>query len=174
MRSGEHRVPTESFLLPGQQAFLVKPWEIANLPRANTASRVPPAPKGNTLDDAAAPSEDPMRGSEIGACEIIRRLSPGSVNVLLAMHKDAREGNTLVVMRRLDLPDALAHEIQTHAEWAWRFRHPNLSRVFKAEASDEGIFWVSERTSGASLAELEGMMSTPTEVPRPRHRDRWR
>jgi hypothetical protein len=154
-RSGEHRIPTESFLLPGQQGFCVKPWEIANLPRASTAARVPPPPsRGNTLDDDAALPGDPCAGWEIGPCEIIRRLSPGSVKVLLAIRDDAREGSTLVVLRRIDLPDGLAQEIQTHAEWAWRFRHPNLSRVFKCEASDEGIFWVSERTSGATLAEL--------------------
>lgn len=148
-------MPTESFLLPGQQAFTVKPWEIANLPRASTAARMsPPPPKGNTLDDEATPAGDPCAGWEIGPCEIIRRLSPGSVKVLLAIREDPREGASLVVLRRIDLPDGHAEEIQTHAEWAWRFRHPNLSRVFKCEASDEGIFWVSERASGATLAEL--------------------
>ncbi len=110
--------------------------------------------KGNALDDDASLAGDPCAGWEIGPCEIIRRLSPGSVKVLLAIRDDAREGPTLVVLRRIDLPDGLAKEIQTHAEGAWRFRHPNLSRVFKCEASDEGIFWVSERTSGATLAEL--------------------
>ena len=147
-------MPTETFLLPGQQQFCVKPWEIANLPRGSSAARAPVAPKGNTLDDDAVLAGDPCAGWEIGPCEIIRRLSPGSVKVLLALREDAREGSTLVVMRRLELPEGLAQELQTHSEWAWRFRHPNLSRVFKCEASDEGIFWVSERTSGATLAEL--------------------
>lgn len=151
-RSGEQRIPTESFLLPGQAQFCVQPWEIANLPRASTAAR-PLPPKGNTLDDDAGLAGDPCAGWEIGACEIIRRLSPGSVKVLLALRHD-REGSTLVTLRRIDVADALAQEIQTHAEWAWRFRHPHLSRVFKCEASDEGIFWVSERTSGATFSEL--------------------
>ncbi len=147
-------MPTESFLLPGQQQFCVKPWEIANLPRASLALPRAPSSKGNALDDEAALADDPCAGAEVGACEIIRRLSPGSVKVLLALRHDPREGSTLVILRRLNLPEGLAKEIQTHAEWAWRFRHPNLSRVFKCEASDEGIFWVSERTCGATLAEL--------------------
>lgn len=154
-RSGEHhRIPTETFLLPGQQAFTVKPWEIANLPRASTAGKPPPPPKGNTLDDDATLQGDPCAGWEIGPCEIIRRLSPGSVKVLLAIRHDPRDGAALVVMRRIDVPDARAAEIQQHAESAWKFKHPHLSRVFRCEASDEGIFWVSERASGATLGEL--------------------
>lgn len=145
---------TETFLLPGQQSFTVKPWEIANLPRASTAGQPPLPPKGNTLDDDPNALGDPCAGWEIGPCEIIRRLTPGSVKNLLALRDDPREGATLVVLRRLDVPESLAAEIKTHAEWAWKFKHPHLSRVFTCEASDEGIFWVSERTSGATLAEL--------------------
>ena len=154
-RSSETRVPTETFLLPGQQQFCVKPWEIADLGRADQVKiRVPPAPRsGNALDDSQL-AADPCAGLEIGACQVIRRLSPGSVKTLLAVREDPREGSALVVLRRLELPDHLAREIAEHAQSSRRFRHPNLARVFNTEVSDEGIFWVSEHTSGATLAEL--------------------
>ncbi len=135
---------TDNTYLPRSPLF-AKPWEIPPAPRA---------PKGNTLDDGMDLPDDPCAGWEVGPCEIIRRLSPGSVKVLLAKRHDAREGATLVVMRRIDVAEHLAPEIESHAEWAWKFKHPHLSRVFPSEASDEGIFWVSERASGATIAEL--------------------
>jgi hypothetical protein len=154
-RSGENRIPTETFLLPGQEKFCVQPWEIADLPKPQVHVRPPPPPPeaGNTLD-AALLEADPCAGWELGSCQIIRRLSPGSVRSLLATRDDPREGLALVVLRQIDLPDISADEIETHAKWAARFRHPFLGRVYNCEISDEGTFWVSERTSGATIAEL--------------------
>lgn|GEM_PF-3165214 len=142
--SKENRIPTGAYLFPEHHGFTVKPWE----PQHH------PARARNGVDDDALELGDPCAGWEVGPCQIIRRLSPGSVKLLLAIRADPREGNALVVMRQIDVPETLTREIQTHAEWAGRFRHPNLSRVYRCEASDEGIFWVSERTSGASFAEL--------------------
>lgn len=142
--SNENRIPTGAYLFPEQHGFTFKPWEAPHHP----------ARARNAVDDDALELGDPCAGGEIGPCEIIRRLSKGSMKELLAIRADPREGDALVVMRRLDLPENLAREIQTHAEWAGRFRHPNLSRVYRCEASDEGIFWVSERTSGGTFAEL--------------------
>ncbi len=152
-RSSENRVPTETFLLPGQQQFCVQPWEIANLPRAQVAIKVPPAPQGTTLDDPSLKA-DPFAGVEIGACQVIRKLTAGSAKTLLAVREDPTDGASLVVLRKLEVPEGQAREIVELADSVRRFRHPNLGRVFAPEACDEGIFWVSEYTSGATLAEL--------------------
>lgn len=153
-RSSNTSIPTETFLLPGQQQFCVQPWEIARLPRGQVPLRLPPAPRpGNALDDSNLRA-DPFEGLEIGACQVIRRLSPGSVKMLLALREDPQEGAALAVLQRIDLPEANAREIAEHAQSARRFRHPNLGRIFDCEVADEGIFWVSEYTSGATLAEL--------------------
>ena len=141
-------------MLPGQQQFTVQPWEIADLPRAQVQGRVPPAPKPGHALDASQLAADPFAGVEIGACQVIRRLTPNSAKTLLAVREDPAEGASLVVLRRIELPEEQAREIIDHAESSRRFRHPNLGRVFNPEVSDEGIFWVSEYTSGATLAEL--------------------
>jgi serine/threonine-protein kinase len=153
--STENPVPTDTFLLPGQGFCIGLPWERANLPRHGLPPAAPkPATKGNVLDQLALEG-DPCAGWEIGRCEIIRRLTPGSARRLLALRhsSDGTEAEA-VDMRLLDVSEADAPTIEAHAWEARRLQHPNLAHVFDCERSDEGIFWVSERVSGATIAEL--------------------
>ncbi|MEW5738495.1 MAG: protein kinase [Myxococcota bacterium] len=154
--SQENRVPTQTFLLPGQQFCVGLPWERAELPKHGLPAAKPkPAPvKGTTLDDEDALEGDPCAGWEIGRCEIIRRLSPGSARRLLAVRHDDDGSAAVVDVRKLELVDALAPEIEVLAAAAAKYAHPHLARVYPAEATEEGLFWVSERVSGASLSEL--------------------
>lgn len=107
----------------------------------------------NPFDKAELPA-DPVAGIDIGSCQVIRRLSSNSASSLLAMRTDPREGTALVALRKLDLPDEGMQDLLEHAHWASHFRHPNLARVYGSEASEEGIFWVSEFASGATLHEI--------------------
>ncbi|MBK7857506.1 MAG: protein kinase [Archangiaceae bacterium] len=152
--TGESKVPTQTFLLPGQEHCIGLPWERAELPRHGLAPAAPPpAPQVNPFDQAEL-AADPCAGLEIGACQVVRRLSSNSANSMLAVRADAREGTALVVLRKLELPEAGMPELLEHAQRVSRFRHANLSRVYGCEASEEGIFWVSEFVSGATLAEI--------------------
>lgn len=154
--STENRIPTRELLLPGQEFCIGLPWERDQLPRHGVPALPPKAaPKGNTLD-ARVLEADPCAGWEIGACQVIRRLSPGSAKDLLAVRESPEDGEALVAMRRIDLAEVLAVEVQANARWASQFRHPNLARVYDCEVSDEGIFWVTALPSGASLAEIFG------------------
>lgn len=153
--SSETRIPTETFLLPGQQFCIGFPWERAELPKHGLPAQPSrPGPGGSALDAEAPLAADPFAGWDIGACQVIRRLSPGSAKILLAHRDDAIDGPALVLLRRIDLPEVAAQDVQTHADWAAQYRHPHLARVFGCEVADEGIFWVTELSSGASLAEV--------------------
>lgn len=154
--SQENRIPTQTFLLPGQQFCVGLPWERAQLPQHGlpSAKAKPVAARGTTLDDEDALEGDPCAGWEMGRCEIIRRLSPGSARRLLAVRHDEDGSRAVVDVRKLELVDALAPEIEVLAAAAAKFVHPHLARVYPAEATEEGLFWVSERVSGASLSEL--------------------
>lgn len=154
MSTAESRVPTQQFLLPGQQFCVGLPWERADLPKHGLPPAPPaPAPQVNPFDKAELEA-DPVAGIDIGCCQVIRRLSSNSGNALLAMRVDPREGTALVCLRKLDLPDEGMQDLLEHAHWASHFRHPNLARVYGSEASDEGIFWVTEFASGATLHEI--------------------
>ena len=153
-RSSENPIPTETFLLPGQQFCIGMPWDRAGLPKHGLPAPLPRPPASGTTLDEPEPGADPCAGWEIGACQIIRRLSPGPARDLLALRDDPDEGEALVVLRRIDLPDVLARDVKTHADWAAQYRHPHLTRVYGCEVADEGIFWVTELSSGASLAEI--------------------
>lgn len=154
--SQEYRIPTQTFLLPGQQFCIGLPWEREHLPKHGLpAARPKPAlAKGTTLDEDDALDGDPVAGWTIGRLEILRRLSQGSARRLLALRREAGVTAAVVDVRRLELQDALAPEIEALAAVAARWSHPHLARVYPAEASEEGLFWVSERVSGASLSEL--------------------
>jgi len=154
--SQEHRIPTQTFLLPGQQSCVVAPWERENLPKHGLPPAKPKAPKdvGTTLDEEDALDGDPCAGWTIGRCEVLRRLSPGSAQRLLALRREEDGGTAVVDVRKLELVDALAPEIEAFAASAARFVHPHLARVYPAEVAEEGLFWVSERVSGASWSEL--------------------
>ncbi len=156
--STETRIPTQTFLLPGQQFCIGMPWERADLPSRG----VPALPKKLaqaklTLRDEKERA-DPCEGWELGACRVLRRLSDDSARTLLAVRTDETNGPALVVMRRLELPEVLAREARNHAEWAARYSHPNLARVFECEVGDEGVFWVTALSSGATLAEVAALM----------------
>lgn len=156
--STELKIPTQTFLLPGQQFCIGMPWERADLP----AKGVPALPKKLaparlTLRDEKEKA-DPCEGWELGACRVVRRLSDDSARTLLAVRSDETDGNQLVVMRRLELPEVLARDARNHAEWAQRYSHQHLARVFDCEAGDEGVFWVTQLTSGATLAEIAALM----------------
>ncbi len=153
--SAETRIPTQTFLLPGQQFCIGLPWEREGLPRHGLPAAMPkpPGPGAGVTLDAAQLDADPFAGVEIGRCTVIRRLSVGEAKTLLAVREDG--GTTqLVVMRRIDLPEHLAREVRAHAADAVKWRHPSLARVFDCEVCDEGIFWISELASGATVAEL--------------------
>lgn len=153
--SAETRLPTQTFLLPGQQFCIGLPWEREGLPVHGLPAALPKPPLAGaplTLD-ATHLDADPCAGIEIGKCTVIRRLSQGDAKTLLAVREEAGT-STLVQMRRLDLPEHLLREIRAHAGDAKKWQHPNLARVFDVESGDEGIFWISELASGATLAEL--------------------
>ncbi len=156
--STELKIPTQTFLLPGQQFCIGLPWERADLP----AKGVPALPKKLaparlTLRDEKEKA-DPCEGWELGACRVVRRLSDDSARTLLAVRSDDTDGNQLVVMRKLELPEVLARDVKNHAEWAQRYSHQNLARVFDCEIGDEGVFWVTQLTAGATLAEIAALM----------------
>ncbi len=156
--STEIRIPTQTFLLPGQQFCIGLPWERADLP-ARGLPALPPklaAAKLTLRDDRAR--ADPCEGWELGACRVLSRLSDDSARTLLAVRTDDVDGSQLVVMRRLELPEVFALEARNHAEWAGRYSHPNLARVYGCEEGDEGVFWVTELSSGATLAEIAALM----------------
>jgi serine/threonine protein kinase len=156
--STETRIPTQTFLLPGQQFCIGLPWERADLPTRGLPSLPPKLAAARlTLRDEKERA-DPCEGWELGACRVLRRLSDDSARTLLAVRGDETQGNELVVMRKLELPDVLAREARNHAEWAARYSHPNLARVFPCEEGDEGVFWVTQLTSGATLAEVAALM----------------
>ncbi|MBI3181829.1 MAG: protein kinase [Myxococcales bacterium] len=149
MHSLENPVPTDIFVLPGQQFCFGLPEKRAE-PRQSAA---PPLADANTLDESEL-GADPCAGWEIGPCEVIRRLTPGGVKSLLAVRTDPAEGQALVVLRHLELPELSAEEVVQHARWASLLRHPHLGRVFPCEVTEEGVFWVTELDAGATLAEI--------------------
>lgn len=152
--STDNPIPTENFLLPGQGFCIGLPWERAELPKHGLPSKpLKPLPTGNVLDQEAELEGDPCAGWEIGRCEVIRRLTPGSAKRLLALRHD-EGGSDVVDVRQLDVSDGDGPQIEAYADDAGRLRHSSLARVFPCEVSDEGVFWVSERVSGATLAEL--------------------
>ncbi|MBL8949157.1 MAG: protein kinase [Myxococcaceae bacterium] len=152
--STELKIPTQTFLLPGQEFCVGLPWERAGLAKHGLPPAPPaPAPSVNPFDKAVLQA-DPVAGLEVGQCQVIRRLSSNSADAMLAMRADEREGTALVVLRKIELPEDGMGELLEHAHWASHFRHPNLARVYGTESSDEGLFWVTEFASGASLHEI--------------------
>ncbi|MGQ0508374.1 MAG: protein kinase domain-containing protein, partial [Myxococcaceae bacterium] len=108
----------------------------------------------NVFDQEADREADPCAGWEIGPCQVIRSLTPGGSERLAAFRADHSNGSRLVVMKRLELPEQSLMGFGSHAEWAAGIRHPNLAQVYPAEVSEKGNFWVTEYTSGATLAEI--------------------
>lgn len=154
LSTNESKIPTQTFLLPGQQFCVGLPWERADLPKHGLPPAPPaPLPSVNPFDKKELEA-DPCAGWEIGNCEVIRRLSTSSAKSLLAVRNDPREGTALVALRQLELPDEGMQELLEHAHWASHFRHANLARVYGCEAGDEGIFWITEFASGATLSEI--------------------
>src|SRR5581483_1130331 len=130
MKSLETAIPTQSFLLPGQEFCVGLPWERASLPvHGLPPAPPPPPPKANALDEQSL-AADPFAGVEIGRCEVIRRLSLGSSKSLLAVRTDADQSTVLVVLKQLDLPDDAFGDLQSHAQWMNYLQHVNLARVF--------------------------------------------
>ena len=85
MKSTESKVPTETYLLPGQQHCIGLPWErpgLSNQPPPPPAAAAH-APSVNPFDKAELLA-DPCAGLEIGPCQVIRRLSSNSASSLLA------------------------------------------------------------------------------------------
>ncbi len=153
--STDNPIPTSTFLLPGQAFCIGLPWERATLPKHGVPPAAPKAAKGSVLDQEAELDGDPCTGWEIGRCEVIRRLTPGSARRLLALRHAALDEDAQVVdVRLLDVVEADAPTIEAWASDASRLSHPNLARVFDLERTDEGLFWISERVSGATLFEL--------------------
>jgi hypothetical protein len=78
------RSPTQTFLLPGQAFCVGLPWKRENLPKHGlTPAKAKPA-GGTTLNQEDALESDRCAGWDLGRCEVIRRLSPGSARRLLA------------------------------------------------------------------------------------------
>lgn len=153
--STENPIPTNAFLLPGQAFTIGLPRERATLPKHGLPPAAPKAAKGSVLDQEDELDGDPCTGWEIGRCEVIRRLTPGSARRLLALrHAALGEDAQVVDVRLLDVAEADAPTIEAWASEASRLLHPNLARIFDVERTDEGLFWVSERVSGATLFEL--------------------
>ena len=155
--STELRIPTQTFLLPGQEFCIGMPWERGSLPTHGVAAPAPKVAARLTLRGEHGKG-DPLEGMEVGACTVLRRLSDGGARTLLAIRREPGVPATLVVLRKLELPEALAREVRTHAEWAERFEHEHLVRVFPCETTEEGVFWVTQLASGATLTELTAAM----------------
>jgi serine/threonine-protein kinase len=155
--STELRIPTQTFLLPGQEFCIGLPWERGSLPAHGRVAELK-APRARlTLRGDGSPA-DPFEGFELGACTVLRRLSDGGAKTLLAVRREEGLTPTLVVLRRLELPEALSYDVRNHAEWAGHFAHPGLVQVYPCETSEEGVFWVTELASGATLTELTAAM----------------
>jgi hypothetical protein len=144
---------TQPVLIPGQQLSLQVPWERDDRPPPPFVRPVIP-PKGNVLDARGALEADVVSGVHLGACQVIRRLTPGSAHHLLALRDTWGQGLVPVVMRKLEVSEIYAAEIEAYADAAGKLAHPNLARVFPCEATDEGVFWVTALVSGATLAEI--------------------
>lgn len=151
--STELRIPTQTFLLPGQEFCIGLPWDRAELPKHGRIAEAKTPLARLTLRGDGAKS-DPFEGFELGNCTVLRRLSEGGAKTLLAVRREESMTPRLVVLRRLELPEVLARDVRNHAEWAGHFAHPGLVEVFPCESSEEGVFWVSELASGATLTEL--------------------
>ena len=83
-----------------------------------------------TAQVARLESADVVSGVHIGACQVIRRLTPGSAHHLLALRDTWGEGLVPVVMRKLEVSDIYAAEIEAYADAAGKLEHPHLARVF--------------------------------------------
>lgn len=158
--STELRIPTQTFLLPGQEFCIGLPWERGSLPKHGRIAEAKVPLARLTLRDGAKSDprfpagSDPLEGFELGNCTVLRRLSEGGAKTLLAVRREEGVQPQLVVLRRLELPEVLARDVRNHAEWAGHFTHPGLVEVFPCETSEEGVFWVTELASGATLTEL--------------------
>jgi serine/threonine-protein kinase len=155
--STELRIPTQMFLLPGQEFCIGLPWERGELPVHGRAPS-PKLPVARLTLRGDGAKADPFEGFELGACTVLRRLSEGGAKTLLAVRREEGATPALVVLRRLELPEVLGLEVRNHAEWAAHFPHPGLVQVFPCETSEEGVFWVTELASGATLTELTQAM----------------
>ncbi|MDX2013310.1 MAG: hypothetical protein SFW67_24150 [Myxococcaceae bacterium] len=151
--SAENRIPTQTFLLPGQSFCVGQPWERADLPLKGLppAPVKPPPATGNLLEGDLV--GDPCAGWTIGRCEVVRRLSKGSARRLLALRRDGQQVH-VVDLRQLDVGDGDGPLVEAWAHEASKLYHPLLASVFDCEVSDEGTFWVTERVAGATLAEV--------------------
>jgi hypothetical protein len=118
---------------------------------ASARSRVSAGLASKLLDEEAEVAADPCAGWEIGPCEVIRRLSPGEPHTLLALRTDENAGAALVVLKRAE---GSIQEVLNRAHQLAGIRHPNLSRVYECEVSEDDVFWVSEFAPGATLAEI--------------------
>ena len=94
-------------------------------------------------------------GWVIGQCEIIRRLSPGTAKCLLG-HREEQGSSKLVALKKVDVAAERFVALQRHAWQLMDIGHPNLARIYDCESSSEGVFWVTEFLTGASLVELRG------------------
>lgn len=144
--------PTELNLLPSSPGQLKLPEP----PKPRPVSSREPVPLGsNTFDmtTGAHAALDPCAGWLIGQCEIIRRLTPGQMKSLLA-HRDDHGASNLVVMKKLDASPGALDDLRAHSNVISGIAHPHLARVFACEASDEGVFWVTEFEGGATLQEI--------------------
>ncbi|MCU0695971.1 MAG: hypothetical protein MUC96_05530 [Myxococcaceae bacterium] len=151
--SAENRIPTQTFLLPGQSFCVGQPWERADLPLKGLppAPVKPPPATGNLLEGELV--GDPCAGWTIGRCEVVRRLSKGSARRLLALRREGEQVH-VVDLRQLDVGDGDGPLVEAWAHEASKLYHPLLASVFDCEVSDEGTFWVTERVAGATLAEV--------------------
>ena len=155
--STELRIPTQTFLLPGQEFCIGLPWERGELPVHGRSVVEKTSPARLTLRGDGAKS-DPFEGFELGACTVLRKLSDGAARTLLAIRRDDERPVNLGVLRKLELPEVLARDVRNHAEWAGRFTHSALVQVFPCEVGEEGVFWVTGLASGATLFELAAAM----------------
>src|SRR5690349_8078613 len=92
---------------------------------------------------------DPFSGWSLGPCEVLCSLSAGA-GTLLAQ----RDGESLVVLKRLDADAHAIPDLLAHAEKVARLNHAHLAQVLPCLTSDDGTFWQSEYTGGASLEEI--------------------
>src|SRR5688572_28514343 len=103
-------IPTEPVLIPGQQLSQHVPWKRDDRPPPSFVRSVI-EPKGNALDARGHLQPDVVSGVHIGACQVIRRLTPGSAQQLLALRETDKQGLVPVVMRRLEVSDAASTEV---------------------------------------------------------------
>jgi hypothetical protein len=113
-----------------------------------------------TLLDQETPPQDPLAGTEIGSCEVVGSLVPGTGSALLAFKLDLSGASETVLLHKLEETGQPPPAALADAEDAAALKDSHLERVFGVEATAHGSFWVTEYVPGATLDEIRTACKT--------------